>query len=274
MVDTTRIAVTGDVGGHFGPLIHLLEELGVRFGTEIDWPDDLHVVQVGDLVHRGPASSEVVGLVAGLLERGVWTQIVGNHEQLYVDRPVFGWNEVIEETAQARLRDWWADGRLRPAAAVTDSSGDEWLITHAGLTAGFWRQGLGAPDSAAETVEALKEAAVDGALWHPGTMLLGADDDHAGPVWAAAGTEVYPSWPRLEVEMPFNQVHGHSSAFDWNRDQWYAESWIQAQIRLDVDHRHAAFVHAGRRIVGIDPCHLAEAAPVFAPLVLHGATIS
>lgn len=106
MAGPTRIAVIGDVGGHFGPLVHLLGELGVRFGAEIDWPDDLHVIQVGDLVHRGPASAEVVGLVAGLLERGVWTQIVGNHEQLYVDRPVFGWNEVIEETAQEQLRGW------------------------------------------------------------------------------------------------------------------------------------------------------------------------
>ena len=274
MAGPTRIAVIGDVGGHFGPLVHLLGELGVRFGAEIDWPDYLHVIQVGDLVHRGPASAEVVGLVAGLLERGVWTQIVGNHEQLYVDRPVFGWNEVIEETAQEQLRGWWADGRLQAAAAVTDGSGEEWLITHAGLTAGFWRQGLGAPDSAEATLEALKDAAADSALWHPGTMLLGVDDDNAGPVWAAAGTEVYPSWPRLEAELPFNQIHGHSSAFDWNRSQWSAESWVQSQIRLDLNHRHATFEHAGRQIVGIDPCHLAEAAPVFAPFVLHGATIN
>ncbi|MGO3024390.1 MAG: metallophosphoesterase [Brevibacterium sp.] len=270
----TRIAVIGDVGGHFGPLAHLLGELGVRFGSAIEWPQDLHVVQVGDLVHRGPASAEVVGLVADFLERGVWTQIVGNHEQLYVDRPIFGWNETIDEAAQTQLRDWWADGRLRPAAAVIDGSGEEWLITHAGLTTGFWRHGLGAPDSAEATVAALKEAADDGALWHPGTMLLGVDDDNAGPVWAAAGTEVYPSWPRLGTEMPFNQVHGHSSAFDWNRSRWSAESRIQQQIRLDVDHRHATFEHAGRRIVGIDPCHLAEAAPVFDPFILHGATIS
>lgn len=273
MADPTRIAVIGDVGGHFAPLVHLLGELGVRFGTDIDWPDDLQVVQVGDLVHRGPASAEVVGLVAGLLDRGVWTQIVGNHEQLYVDRPVFGWSESIDETAQTQLRDWWTDGRLRAAAAVTDDSGEEWLITHAGLTAGFWRHGLGAPDGAGATVEALKEAADDGALWHPGTMLLGVDDDNAGPVWAAAGTEVYPSWPRLEAELPFNQIHGHSSAFDWNRSRWSAESWIRPQIRLDLDSRHAAFEHSGRRIVGIDPCHLAEAAPVFKPLVLHGTVI-
>mgnify|MGYP005803054835 CR=1 FL=1 len=90
-------------------------------------------------------------------------------------------------------------------------------------------------------MEALKDAAADSALWHPRTMLLGVDDDNAGPVWAAAGTEVYPSWPRLEAELPFNQIHGHSSAFDWNRSQWSAESWVQSQIRLDLNHRHATF---------------------------------
>lgn len=266
----TRVAVIGDVGGHIDPLVQLLDTLGVGVGDDIVWPEDLHVIQVGDLVHRGPSSAEVVNLVGDLLERGVWTQIVGNHEQLYVDRPVFGWDEIIAEAAQDLLRSWWADGRLRPGAVVTEPSGEEWLITHAGLTAGFWLHGLGGPASAADAVDALTEAAADGALWHPGTMLLGSDDDNAGPVWAAAGTEVYPSWPRSGADLPFSQVHGHSSAFDWNRDRWAAEAWIRPRITLDPERRHAEFTHTGHRIVGIDPGHLAEAAAPFSPFVIPG----
>lgn len=159
--------------------------------------------------------------------------MAGNHEQLYVDRPVFTWPETLEPAAAALLRSWWDDGRMVPAAAVECADGDNWLITHAGLTAGFWEHGLGSPTSARDALRGLAEARDDGSLWFPGAMLTGEADWHAGPVWAEAGTEVYPSWLNAENPLPFHQVHGHSSAYNWAESRWQAEPWVRPALSPD-----------------------------------------
>ena len=55
-----RVAVIGGVGGYVAHLRHALAQLGV---TDSVWPDDLHVIQVGDLF-GGRADVEVAELVA------------------------------------------------------------------------------------------------------------------------------------------------------------------------------------------------------------------
>ena len=54
-----RVAVVGDVAGHLDELRTELRRLGADGGTG-RLPDDLTIIQVGDLVHRGPASDAVV----------------------------------------------------------------------------------------------------------------------------------------------------------------------------------------------------------------------
>ena len=54
-----RVAVIGDVGGHLAELRRELVRLGADEETG-ELPDDLTIVQVGDLVHRGPDSAGVV----------------------------------------------------------------------------------------------------------------------------------------------------------------------------------------------------------------------
>ena len=56
-----RVAVIGDVGGHVEELRRELRALGASETGVL--PDDLVVIQVGDLVHRGPDSEAVVRLV-------------------------------------------------------------------------------------------------------------------------------------------------------------------------------------------------------------------
>jgi hypothetical protein len=58
---TVRVAVIGDIGGHLNELRTELVRLGA--GQDGRLPDDLIVVQVGDLIHRGPDSDGVVALV-------------------------------------------------------------------------------------------------------------------------------------------------------------------------------------------------------------------
>ena len=50
-----RVAVFGDVGGQAAELRRELVALGADAGT-LELPPDLTVVQVGDLIHRGPDS--------------------------------------------------------------------------------------------------------------------------------------------------------------------------------------------------------------------------
>lgn len=82
------MAVLGDVGGHLAALRAELTRLGVPDGGDGPIPADLTVVQVGDLVHRGPESDAVVALVDRHLSATPrrWLQVVGNHEAFYLRR--------------------------------------------------------------------------------------------------------------------------------------------------------------------------------------------
>ena len=145
-----RVAVVGDVGGHRRELRAELLRLGADPHTG-RLPADLTVVQVGDLVHRGPDSEGVIGLVDGYLRHqpDQWVQLVGNHEAQYLRDPAFAWRQRLDAATADILRRWWADGRMRVAAAITGhgrGDGDDILVTHAGLTAAFWREDLGAPE--------------------------------------------------------------------------------------------------------------------------------
>lgn len=299
------MAVLGDIGGHSHQLRLHLTKLGVTFAAQgatlsrkhrpqgaswaevdITWPHDLHIVSVGDLIHRGPDSPGVVALVDRLIAAGVWTAVVGNHEQLYVHAPVFMWEEQLPERTVATLRQWWEAGSMVPAACVTtgtDSSTSDLVpaerfhvVTHAGLTRGFWAH-LGRPRTTAVMLAALDQARADGTLWHPGAM-LGAPLTHsAGPVWAAAGTEVVWSWATgIEDDdlAPFDQVHGHSSPWDFNRNRWLLPEDLTRYVHVDTATRHTLSTVGGQRIWGVDPCHLTTPAPVSAPAVFHHATVS
>lgn len=279
-----KTAVIGDVGGHVSVLRTMLEDLGVIFegpgkisGTawadiDILWPEGLHVVQLGDLVHRGPDSPGVVVLVDKLIRLGHWTQLAGNHEQLYVDRPVFGWHESIDQQAVDLLRSWWAEGKMTAAAYLATPT-EDWLVTHAGLTQGFWEYGLLKPASTHALLKAIKEATEDGAIWNPGTMLTGDQNYNAGPIWAAAGDELYSSWLDASEQPGFNQIHGHSSAYDWRSEKWWATSRIRRACTLDPLRQHVSFTAGKQKLVGIDPCHGSVPAAAFAPFVLECASI-
>jgi Calcineurin-like phosphoesterase len=208
-----RIAVIGDVAGHVGELRAELRRLGADRETG-RLPDDLTVVQVGDLVHRGPASDAVVELVDGYLtlQSAQWVQLVGNHEAQYLRDPAFAWPERISQRSGDTLRRWWAAGQMRAATWVRDAA-ESFLITHAGVTVDFWRVTLGAPRTAEQAATAINSliGTDDGALFRAGTMLHRRARD-AGPLWAATAAELLPGW--LTTTLPFSQIHGHDSVFD------------------------------------------------------------
>lgn len=273
---TGRVAVVGDVGGHLAALRQELQRLGADPATG-RLPDDLTVVQVGDLVHRGPDSDGVVALVERYLREQPerWVQLLGNHEAQYVRPPAFDWPERIGDAAAATIHGWWEARLLRPAVAVR-SDGVDWLVTHAGLTAGYWEQVLERPPSARLAAAALDSFAGrhDDVLLHAGQMLGGGPPDGtAGPVWASAATELVPSWLAVDVAMPFDQVHGHSTLTDWRRGRLDCRPDVAARTTLDVARSHETTLVGERRIVGVDPKHGARANRRFEAYVLDDAVV-
>ena len=270
----SRVAVIGDVGGHLDQLRGELRRLGADPATG-RLPGDLTVVQVGDLVHRGPASDEVVALVDGYLTRqpNQWVQLVGNHEAQYLRDPVFEWPEQISHAAQDTLRRWWTSGQMRVATWAREGT-ENFLITHAGVTSNFWRVALGEPATAkqaANTINSMIRVDED-SVFRAGVMLdrrparrvehqrggqRHSNTRGVGPVWAATGDELLPSW--LGSSLPFSQIHGHNSIFDWQRRRfWAADDAGNELVRrtaLDEQARHEITTLPGGRIIGIDPGH-------------------
>jgi hypothetical protein len=150
-----RVIVIGDVGGHLDQLRNALSSVGA-YGDQLRPPAGLTVIQVGDLVDRGPDSSGVLHLVGRYLDEQPeqWIQLVGNHEAQYLPGGAAFWRDRLAVRDAGLLRSWWADGRLQVAAAVRTSAGEECLLTHAGLTPAAWRE-LGEPMTAATAARQL-----------------------------------------------------------------------------------------------------------------------
>jgi Calcineurin-like phosphoesterase len=251
-----RVAVVGDIGGHADELRRELGRLGAdpRTGR---LPDDLTVVQVGDLVHRGPDSERVIVLVDRYLREqpGQWVQLLGNHEAHYVREPVFEWPQRLSRGSVDTLHRWWQAGQFRVAASVVTDT-ETFVVTHAGVTAGFWRDVLGSTTDP-RTAEAALNGLIGGneaALFLAGHMLSGKRKNHgAGPIWAAAATELVPSW--VGEPMPFSQIHGHSTLYDWHHRHFRASATIARLADLDEEAKHETVALSGGRIVGVDPGH-------------------
>lgn len=255
-----RVAVIGDVAGHLDALRAELARLGVGPGEAL--PPDLVVVQVGDLVHRGPDSDGVVSLVDGYLRHqpDQWVQLVGNHEAQYLREPAFHWPDRIGRDAVDTLRRWWATGQLRAAVAL-DSPAESYLVTHAGLSRPFWRRSLCAPEDPAEAADRINQliGRDEDTLFRAGVLL--GRDQVAGPVWASAHVELVPSW--LDHPLPFSQVHGHTMITDWKTGRLRVDTRVGALTVLDHAAKHETTILAGGRIVGVDPCHDDQAQPAW-----------
>jgi len=128
-----RVVIIGDVGGHPDQVRSALSHIGAR-GDRLELPGDVIVVQVGDLVDRGPDHGDVLRLVRGYLERQPhqWVQLVGNHEGQYLPGGTLFWPDPLARTDAQLLTSWWERGLMNVAAAVRTADGDDLLVTHAG----------------------------------------------------------------------------------------------------------------------------------------------
>ena len=284
-----RVVVIGDIGGHPGQLQRALLAIGAS-GHEhhpptwaeeaggilapLRLPDDVMVVQVGDLIDRGPDSGGVLKIVHDLMDAhpDQWIQLTGNHEAQYLDGGEVFWPEPLAGDDFLQVREWWADRRLDVAAAVRTSDGEDFLITHAGLTVDAWRE-LGVPDTAATAARWLNDRPA-GLLWCAGLRNL---DRTAGPFWADAGWELYEPWLRFAAEggfIPFGQIHGHSSIVRYTDRSWRCPGRVRERATVDWEARQTRFRAGGRVFIGVDPKHGRHGAMHWTPLVLDDAVVT
>jgi len=254
---TIRVAVIGDVGGHVEELRRELRSLGTSHTGVL--PDDLIVIQVGDLVHRGPDSEGVIRLVDYYMNTcpDQWIQLLGNHEVHYLRPNTFMWLDRIGYLEQRILKKWWREEKLDAAVAV-ETDEEDFLVTHAGVTEKFWREHLHAPPTASEAARRINNLARTGCeTLYGGGAMLGAPNPMVGPIWASRNDELVPGWEG--TTLPFSQVHGHSGS--------HGES-DHPTTTYDPELHHEETHLPGGRLIGIDPGHLAEATPMWGAFVV------
>jgi hypothetical protein len=267
-----RIAVLGDVGGHAWMLRRCLTELGADTSTGT-LPEDLVVVQVGNLVHRGPDSAAVVAVVDRMVTGSAhrWVQLIGNHEAQELGGPTF-FSESLRDADRAVLRRWLDIHEAGLAVALDTVEYGPTLVTHAGLIRAKWDE-IGQPDEPATAAAYLNDElhTQPDRAFAPGELLGVRPRQPVGVTWASP-RELHLSWDM--EQLPFSQIHGHASPRHWESGTWAPglPRRVTARATADPTTRHCDVAWpGGEHIVCVDPGYGADLAPVpLAPLLLNG----
>lgn len=239
-------AVFGDVHAHITPMTNTLGLLGWNPQTLVI-PKNLTIIQVGDLIHKGKETNQIIALVDGIMERnnddpecGTWIQLMGNHESQYFNGAAKFWRNECSPESAATLRRWLDDGRMLFSYLIPQDDAKPYMLSHGGVNP-FWYYRaeplFHAVQSGSKTTEAiLQQARVNRTpenfvewlnsmygtphfVARPGTMLRGGISRKAGPVWAESVREVYVQW--RDGDVPFHQIHGHATPFAWGNKDFY-----------------------------------------------------
>lgn len=253
--------IFGDVGGHANAFFASLRSLGVNTQTG-EIPDGIHIVQIGDLIHKGPDSQKIISLLKNVMQVNPdkWTQIIGNHEAMHLGmtfkfvRCSCDYNGISHI-----LRRLQGKGMLSLALGVSGEAhkalSGETLITHAGMTKGVWLN-LDSPESLQQTVHDIN--ASPEAVLRAGSIVGGSDSLKAGVFWATCN-EVYKSWnaPWASDDIiPFNMIHGHTIPYGWNYGRWHGATPKDFRQKTNVyQDRKITVCHMTPtvNIVGVDP---------------------
>jgi hypothetical protein len=175
------VAIIGDVGGFVDQLVACLGHLGV---TPSAWSDDLHVIQVGDLL-GGNQDVRCCDLVEPHLRAGRWAQLAGNWELEAVGAPAVSSPKrgPADRKAIARFGGWFEVGLVRFATTVTTRTGRTAVVTHAGVTQQWWLKycdGETDPSLAATMINEAPSRSL-----HFGGEMCGQPGLTPSPVWAS-----------------------------------------------------------------------------------------
>lgn len=243
-----KYAIFGDVGGYADRFIRGLNNIGVDTENYVI-PDDLTIVQVGDLVHKGPDTPKVIEMVNGFIRKYPtrWVQLAGNHELPYLTNQRKFMNEEITAEDKAILREWYNESLIHPSYAFEDKDGEKYLVTHAGLTFTNWINNHGGNPDVYAVNEKIR--ATDWNEMLTWGLMLGSryPNTLANIFWAEAPNELYASWEhsKNKVEAPFNQIHGHTSLIKWHKDGniWRNNypQWIMYNLDIDFENHRTTW---------------------------------
>lgn len=274
-------AIFGDIGGHSELFAEALENLGcdVDAGTV---PEDLTIIQVGDLVDRGPDSDGVVEMVDRFIRSDQWVQLDGNHEARFLGGPKFFDHHSVSsepsESAVETLQGWKRDGHLIHAVAVVRDAENGFLVTHGGMHRSLWLQ-LREPDviNAAKLINDLSDerAYRSGIMLHNGRFPR--PDDSVGVVWAATWDELIVPWQVAWNENnevpPFHQVHGHCTLYHWGKKKYHMHPNYIDHVSIDTSSRMSQYHLAGKKFFQVDPGLGQYASFVPKPLIIEDVEI-
>lgn len=247
-------AVFGDVHAHLDQFVKTLRTLGWDPST-FALPKNLTIIQAGDLIHKGPATNEIVKLVDSTLlrnsgdpETGDWVQLMGNHESQYFRGTALFWKSECSQRSIRTLHRWMESGDLSFAYLIPQDDGKPYVVTHGGVNP-FWyyRAEVRFNDvvkGISTTQAILNEARIQRTpenfvSWmnslsedipfacRPGVMLRSGVSSKASPVWALSSHEVYSKW--REAEVPFHQIHGHAAPYMWKQEMFYPNTPLVVQ---------------------------------------------
>lgn len=277
-----RAAIFGDVGGHATQFFAALVQLGVDIETAVI-PEDLMIIQLGDLIHKGPDSDLLVAFVDRCLTRDLlaertrpvferderyqrqWLQLLGNHEMQHLNGYDFWRCDCSQDTVRL-LRKWFRSGVATTVASIGHDplprrlASPTTVLSHGGVTRGFWKA-VDPSFTPVVGVHAIRdmERRDFARLNRHGVMLGGQGVPSAlvGPIWAAATEEVYPSWDEVGKDMNFNQAHGHTAPFTWDRQAWYPGTPLKYRkaMHAHLEDRAATYqpANAAGNFLALDP---------------------
>jgi hypothetical protein len=202
---------------------------------------------------------------------GQWIQLLGNHEAGYVGGPTF-WREDVRKDSVADLRRWIGTGLVQLAVALDTTELGPTLVTHSGLTRQKWEE-IGAPPSLVDTASALNAELLEDpdSAYRAGEMIGALTEGAVGVVWASP-FELLSSWDG--PELPFTQVYGHASPFNWKRRAWdprLPKRFTDRAIVVEESRRVEFDWPGGGHLVCVDPSYGTNNAPVpIEPYLLDG----
>lgn len=262
--------IFGDTGGHMKQLFASLREIGVdpREGTI---PEGVRIIHLGDLIHKGPHSSLLLETVDTLMRNnpGQWVQLLGNHEFQHIAGSPYFWRCDCSEEDVSILNAWFNEGLAGATFAISKIKNVKLevsdkpkfeipdtgvLFSHASLSWHWWAafKKLSDPVALSNRLNLLDVSVIT----TPGEM-LGVSGTQPGPVWAIGNSEVFDSWNNKDDIMPFMQIHGHTTSYQWGAGRWWRkDKWFQPFVKatkLNPDARAVITSLAGNLLVGIDP---------------------
>lgn len=211
-----EIIIVGDVHGQFDPFVRVLQHAGL-IDARLDWCGGHNrLVQMGDIVDRGPSPRKVDDLLDKLQQQaakqeGEVVRLVGNHELelLMSNFVISGFNKEEAKLVRDKLTQQVLEGEMRAAYAYKG-----FLFTHAGVTRKLLRIFQLQLDSITETNVAMlinlifKEAIKHEFFRHPifNISITRSGTDKFGGIFWEDLDDLIASYPRS----PLKQVVGHT----------------------------------------------------------------